>query len=126
MGRSAREDGSGGPFPPVPRTPIIVWVALDEEISRLLRLPAGGAGAPSLATVEEKLTDGYAAALVLEAERSRIERRVGEIARAAGDRASMRELARLSERLSSADGELAKLRARLRSLQELARSLRSS
>jgi hypothetical protein len=101
-------------------------VPLDEEISRLLGLPADGAGAPSLAAVESTLTDGYAEALALETERWRIERRLGEIARAAGDGASMRELATLSERLSSADGELAKLRSLLGSLQERARTLRTS
>ena len=101
-------------------------VPLDEEISRLLRLPAAGTGAPSLAAVEATLTDGYAEALALETERWRLERRLGEVARAAGDRASMRELATLSERLSSADGELVKLRTLLGSLQERARALRAS
>jgi hypothetical protein len=100
-------------------------VPLDDEISRLLRLPADGAGAPSLAAVETTLTDGYAEALALETERLRIERRLGEVARAAGDGESMRELAALSERLSSADGELVKLRTLLGSLQERARTLRA-
>jgi hypothetical protein len=99
---------------------------LQEEITRLLGLPEDGVGAPSLATVETTLTDGYAHALALEAERWRIERRLGEVARAAWRDGNAHELAALSERLASADGELAKLRALLRSLHERARVLRGS
>jgi len=91
-------------------------------------MPENGAGAPSLDAIESTLTDGYAEALALEAERSRIERRLGEVARDAGDAADVREFARLSECLETADGELAGLRSLLRNLQarrRTARDLRS-
>ncbi len=74
---------------------------LQDEIAELLRRPEDGSGAPTLATLERRLTDGYAAALALEAERLRIERRLDEV-----------------------DGELASLRSLLRSLQKRARARR--
>jgi hypothetical protein len=98
---------------------------LREEIADLLRMPENGAGAPTLDAIESTLTDGYAEALALEAERSRIERRLGEVARDAGGEADIREFARLSERLETADGELARLRALLRNLQGRRRTVRS-
>ena len=58
---------------------------LREDIAELLRMPEDGTGAPSLDTIETTLTDGYAEALALEAERWRIERRLGEVARDAGE-----------------------------------------
>jgi hypothetical protein len=99
-------------------------MALRERIAELLSLPENGAGAPSIDTVELTLTDGYAAALALEAERWRIERRLDEVARDADDAEDVREFARLSERLETADGELAGLRALLRRLQARRRVLR--
>ena len=99
-------------------------MALRERIAELLSLPENGVGSPSIDTVELTLTDGYAAALALEAERWRIERRLGEVARDADDAADVREFARLSERLETADGELAGLRSLLRGLQARRRVLR--
>src|SRR2546429_9344826 len=96
-----------------------------DEIEELLRAPAIGSAAPTLAHLEEKLTDGYAAALALEAERARIERRLGEVARALPESQGAtltEELGSLARRLTSADGELVHLRRRLRSLRERARS----
>ena len=94
------------------------WVMpLRDEIAELLSLPENGAGAPSLDTIETTLTDGYAAKHALEAERWRIERRLGEVARDARKPAGRRELARLSEQLETTDGELATLRSLLRNLQ---------
>jgi hypothetical protein len=98
-------------------------MALREQIAELLSLPENGAGAPSIDTVEMTLTDGYAAALALEAERWRIERRLGEVARDADDAEDVRELAQLSERLETADGELAGLRSLLSNLQARRRVL---
>jgi hypothetical protein len=100
-----------------------------DEIADLLSLPQNGAGAPSLDTIESTLTDGYAAALELEAERSRIERRLGEVVRDVGEVSAhsvAAELAELSDRLDTADGDLARLRSLLRNLQarrRLARTL---
>lgn len=96
-----------------------------DQIAELLSLPENGKGAPTLAALEEKLTDGYAEALALEAERLRIERRLGEVVRGSGEPLGGRELELLSQRLSAADGELARLRGLLRSLQERARARRS-
>jgi len=96
-----------------------------DEIAKLLRMPENGADAPSLDAIESTLTDGYAEALALEAERSRIERRLGEVARDADDAADVREFAQLSDRLETADGELARLRSLLRNLQARRRLARS-
>jgi len=104
-----------------PDTPVV------EEIQALLSAPAEGADAPSLERLEDTLTEGYAQALALEAERLRLERRLGEVAREAGGGDPSRftaELASLAARLTSADGELARLRGLLGPLLERTRSLR--
>lgn len=100
-----------------------------DEIAELLRLPENGVGAPTLDVIESTLTNGYAAALELEAERLRIERRLGEVARDAGEVSAhgvAPELAALSERLETTDGELAGLRALLRRLQGIRRRRRAA
>jgi hypothetical protein len=100
-----------------------------EEIAELLDLPQTGAGAPTRARVEDTLTDGYARALALEAERSRLERSLGDVAREArnGDASEVASrIAALSERLTSANGELTRLRALLERLHDRARSLRAT
>ena len=102
---------------------------LRDEIAELLSLPENGAGAPSLDTIETTLTDGYAAKHALEAERWRIERRLGEVARDAGEvtaHSVAAELAQLSDRLETADGEIARLRALLRRLQSVRRRLKAT
>jgi hypothetical protein len=99
---------------------------LPEQIAKLLSLPEDGAEAPSLATIESTLTDGYAAALALDAERLRIERQLRDALRDGGDATSPHEVAGLSERLDTAAGELAGLRSLLRSLQARRRLLRRS
>jgi hypothetical protein len=99
---------------------------LRDEIAELLRMPEDGAGAPSLDAIESTLTDGYAEALALEAERSRIERRLGEVARDANAEENLREFARLAESLEAADGELDRLRSLLRDLQARRRVARSA
>lgn len=91
-----------------------------EQIEDLL-----DAAAPSLAHVENTLTEGYAKALALEAERLRLQRRLGEVARrATGEHAD--ELRRLGTRLTSADGELERLRALLGTLHDRARTMRAA
>jgi hypothetical protein len=99
---------------------------LYEEIQKLLDAPASGAGAPGLDHVEHTLTAGYAQALALEAERWRLERRLGEIAGALDDVNGHRvsELTTLAKRLSRADGELAFLRGLLASLRKRHSALR--
>jgi hypothetical protein len=83
------------------------------------------ADAPTLARMEDTLTEGYAKALALEAERWRLERRIGEVARE-GRTDIGEELRSLGTRLTHADGELAKLRSLLGSLHERARVARLS
>ena len=102
---------------------------LRDEIAELLTMPEEGAGAPTLDSIESTLTDGYAEALALEAERTRIERRLGELARDAGEVSAhtvAAELAELSERLDTADGELSRLRALLNKLQGVRRRRRAA
>jgi len=99
---------------------------LRDEIAELLRMPENGAGAPSLDTIESTLTDGYAEALALEAERSRIERRLGEVARDAGGEENLREFARLAESLEVADKDLERLRLLLGDLQARRRVARGA
>jgi hypothetical protein len=81
------------------------------------------AEAPTIETLESTLTEGYAQALVLEAERWRLERRLGEVAREGGaDLAD--EVSSIGVRLNRTDGELVRLRAMLGTLHERARSAR--
>ena len=91
---------------------------MHQQIEELL-----SADAPSLDRVEATLTDGYAKALALEAERWRLERRLGEVARAGSDDLGA-ELTSIGSRLNAADVELSKLRSLLGTLHERARSLR--
>src|SRR4051812_27078067 len=87
---------------------------MTQQIQELLN-----ATAPSLAHVEDTLTEGYARALALEAERLRLHRRLAEVARnASGDHAD--ELRSIGSRLTSADGELEGLRLLLGSLHDRA------
>jgi hypothetical protein len=102
-------------------------VTLFDEISQLLAAPVDGADAPPLSRLEDTLTAGYARALALEAERWRLERRIGEVAVAIKDESSQLhtdEIAKLAERLSDADGELSRLRGLLASLRVRASDLR--
>jgi hypothetical protein len=102
---------------------------LRDEIADLLRMPENGAGAPTLDVIESTLTEGYAAKLALEAERSRIERRLNEVARDAGEVSAhsvVAELADLSKRLDTTDEELARLRSLLRKLQSVRRRRRAA
>jgi hypothetical protein len=78
------------------------------RIEALLAAPASGEAAPSLANLEATLTEGYAEALALEAERSRV----------------TDELVTLAGRLTTADVELGRLRSLLDRLQARTRALR--
>ena len=77
--------------------------------------------------IERTLTDGYAHALTLEAERSRLNRRLSEVAQGIqrGDTAKKaRELASLSKRLEGTDGDLSTLRTLLVDLRRHADDVR--
>jgi hypothetical protein len=91
-----------------------------QQIEQLLSAPA-----PTLEHVEDTLTEGYATALALEAERLRLQRRIGEVARI-GSGEHVDELRSLGSRLTSADGELERLRALLGSLYDRARVMRAA
>lgn len=102
---------------------------LYEDIRALLDEPPGGEPSGFLDRLEHTLTDGYAHALALEAERVRLERRMGELAggfyEGDGD-APAEELATVARRLSDAGDELNRLRGVLRRLRARARAVRAA
>ena len=90
------------------------------EISALLERRDGDA---PLAELEHTLTAGYAAALELEAERWRIERRIADAAIGADvGEGKVQEIARLASRLTTTDADLSRLRGLLSSLRERSRA----
>jgi hypothetical protein len=92
---------------------------IHDEIRTLLEAPPTGEHAPSLGDLEHTLTAGYARALALEAERWRLERKIAEVAAELGrqsGREQTGELTRLAAELSTADGDLGRLRALLTAL----------
>jgi ABC-type phosphate transport system auxiliary subunit len=102
--------------------------ALLEQIDELLAEPAPTEEPATLARLERTLTDGYAYALELEAERWRLERRMSELAGELdeGDQElTAKELAQLSNRLSSNASVLTGLRGALARLRKRATALRS-
>ena len=85
-----------------------------EQINALISAPAR-----DLDTIERTLTDGYAQALSLEAEKWRLEKRINEVAQTLqrGDTAKKaREIATLADRIESSVRALATLRSRLADL----------
>jgi hypothetical protein len=101
---------------------------IHEEIRTLLDAPRRGEDAPSIDDVEHTLTAGYARALALEAERWRLERRIAEVASKLAEEPETEhsELANLGKRLSTADGDLTRLRGLLASLRVRADEIRSA
>jgi predicted nucleic acid-binding Zn-ribbon protein len=80
-----------------------------------------------LVHIERTLTDGYAEALALEAERWRLERRIAQVTQGIqrGDTAKKaRELASLSRRLDGTAGDLSTLRRVLADLRRHASDVR--
>jgi hypothetical protein len=93
-----------------------------ERISALLAAPTRDLG-----QIERTLTDGYAHALALEGEGSRLERRVTALSRSieGGDVASKtRELAHVARCLESNKSDLASLRRALAELRRHAQEAR--
>lgn len=102
---------------------------IHDDIRTLLEAPASGDTAPTLDHIEHTLTEGYARALALEAERWRIERQIADVATRLGDEVSDEDasaLAHLGQRLSSADGDLNKLRTLLVALRTRADEVRTA
>jgi predicted nucleic acid-binding Zn-ribbon protein len=101
------------------------YSALCDEIRTLLEQPAS-APEQSLKRLEDTLTEGYARALALDAERLRIERQIGalgaDLSRGArqGD-----EIETLAARLSHAGSRLTALRALLDPLRDRTNALRT-
>ena len=95
---------------------------LTDQISALLSGPA-----QDVERIERTLTDGYARALALEAERWRLERRVVELSREIehGDVArSVHELSETAKRLQASGGDLSELRGLLTQLRRHAEDAR--
>jgi hypothetical protein len=102
---------------------------LYEDIHALLQEAPGAEQGAFLARLEHTLTDGYARALALEAERVRLERRMGELTDGLCDDpadAPTDELATVARRLSDADTELTSLRRTLARLRARARAIRAA
>jgi ABC-type phosphate transport system auxiliary subunit len=102
---------------------------IHDDIRCLLETSPTGEDAPSLDHIEHTLTDGYARALALEAERWRIERRIADVAARLGEEVTdedAAELARLGQSLSQADGDLNKLRTLLVALRTRADEVRAA
>jgi hypothetical protein len=92
-----------------------------DEIKELLAAPRPTDVSPFLERLDSTLTAGYAQALQLEAERWRLERRIGEVAAELArpaDGASVDELTLLSQRLTAANEDITSLRALLASLRD--------
>jgi hypothetical protein len=110
--------------------PLTDTAALRFEIESLLAALSAEEFEPSLTRLEDTLTTGYAHALALEAERSRLERRLRELAnevrRPGGRGRAQRELVSLAPRLSAADDELGHLRPLLSSLRARANAVRAA
>ena len=93
-----------------------------EKIKALMSAPAR-----DLETIERTLTDGYAQALSLEAEKWRLEKRINEVAQSLerGDTAQKaRELAVLANRVEVNVGDLVALRSVLAELRRHADAVR--
>ena len=103
--------------------------SLYEDIHALLQEAPGAEQGAFLARLEHTLTDGYARALVLEAERVRLARRMEELTDGLRDDpadAPTDELATVARRLSDSDAELSSLRGTLARLRAEARAIRSA
>jgi hypothetical protein len=97
---------------------------LIDEINALMRTSTR-----DLSAIERTLTDGYAQALSLEAEKWRIEKRISEVAQTLqrGDTAKKaRELSTLAKRLDGNAADLTRLRALLAQLRAHADGVRVS
>jgi len=97
-----------------------------DQIESLVVAPSGAA---QLSDLEHTLADGYAHALALEAERLRLEKRLGTAAASLASDASherVDEVSRLARRLRSAEQSLDELRRALGTLRARAAELRAA
>ena len=109
---------SGNPIP-----------ALLAQIDQLLTAPDSTDEPATLARLEHALTDGYAHALSLEAERLRLERRMTELAGELDDgnqEQKAHELVQVSRRITRAGAEIDSLRGTLSQLRARATAVRAT
>jgi hypothetical protein len=102
---------------------------LIDDIRELLAAPAPAEPRQFLDRLDATLTSGYAQALQLEAERWRLERRIGEVAALLGDEQNelrTEELAALTQRLNDANENITMLRDLLGSLRARRSALRDA
>ena len=102
---------------------------LNDEIRQLLSAPSPEDRQGFLDRVDATLTEGYARALQLEAERWRVEQRIAEIIEGLpedADELHASELAGLAQRRSSTDEDLVLLRGLLVLLRERRTALRDA
>jgi hypothetical protein len=102
---------------------------INDDIRSLLEAPSSGEDAPTLDHIEDTLTAGYARALALEADRWKVERQIADVAARLGDEVTdedASELATLGQQLSSADGDLNRLRTLLVALRTRADEVRTA
>jgi hypothetical protein len=95
-----------------------------DRIQLLIAAPPAAGGGPTVERLEDVLTEGYAVALALEAERWRLERRLGELAEKGSSSAD--ELSEIARKMAAADGSLIRLRAALSTLRDRARAARAA
>lgn len=103
--------------------------ALLEQIDGLLAEPPSEGEPATLDRLERTLTDGYAYALVLEAERWRLEQRLSELAgelHEGNQELKSEELAQISRRLSSNGTALTGLRSTLTRLRARTAAVRAT
>ena len=101
--------------------------ALIHELGTLLDAYDRAEDRLPMARLEHALTSGYAHALALEAERWRLEQRLSEAAKELGsDRVGPDEIAALADRISSAEGDLTRLRGLLAALRERVSAARAA
>jgi ABC-type phosphate transport system auxiliary subunit len=100
-----------------------------EQIDELLTVSSSSDEPATLAHLERTLTDGYAYALSLEAERLRLERRMTELAGELHDgnrEQKAEELAQVSRRITHAGAEIDHLRDTLSQLRAHATAVRAT
>lgn len=99
-----------------------------DRIEKVLAARELHRGEASRVQLEDALTTGYAAALELEAERARLERRIGELTRrlAGSEGRDWAELAELAQRKAHVEHDVARLRAMLEPLRGEVREARAS
>jgi len=90
----------------------------DPLLEKITALLAEAEDGDDPARLERTLTDGYARALTLETERSRLQKEIGELTVTVGegDAADRRRLASLIRQVKRQEGDLGTLRALLRRL----------